>query len=314
METRIEHDSLGSVKVPKNSLYGAQTQRAKENFPYDAGFNVPFAFIRALALLKKCCAITNSKMGLLDEEIAEIIGTIADSIEEHKDHFCLSTFQTGSGTSTNMNMNEVIGALVSQKLGRKIHANDIVNMSQSSNDVIPSTLHISATLELNMSLNPALKKLHTLLLEKAELYDDLVIVGRTHLMDAMPITMGQQLRGWATQIEKSMQRIDVTYERLQELAIGGTAVGSGTNAPTGFDDGVCLELSKATGILFVPNADKFEAISSLDAVVELHSQLKVVAMSLLKISNDLRYMNSGPISGFSDVALPAVQPGKRFKF
>jgi fumarate hydratase class II len=302
---RIEKDSMGELKVPKDALYGAQTQRAVDNFPI-SGLMMPRDFIKALGLIKSACASANLELGLMSEEIATAIIKAAQEVADgaHDDHFPIDIFQTGSGTSSNMNANEVIAHLTTG-----VHPNDHVNMGQSSNDVIPTAIHVSATILAEQELLPALKHLADTLREKAELVNHHVKTGRTHLMDAMPVTLGQELNAWATQVENGMARIESALVRLRELAQGGTAVGTGINAHPDFAVKVAEHLTKLSGSSFVTKPDKFEALSSQDAAVEMSGQLKTVAVSLMKIANDLRWMNSGPLAGLGEIALTALQPG-----
>jgi fumarate hydratase class II len=315
-EYRIEKDSLGEVKVPKNAYWGAQTQRAVENFPV-SGIVFPAVFIRSMGLIKHACAGVNRDLGLLEPRIAEAIIRACDEIIGGKfnDQFPLDIFQTGSGTSTNMNANEVIAARANEILtGSKhartpVHPNDHVNMGQSSNDVIPTATHVSVCLQAEELLLPAMVALHTAIRDKQEKYDDLVKTGRTHLMDAMPMTLGQEMSGWAAQVEYAIERIRDTMPRLGELAIGGTAVGTGINTPHGFGGNVAKRLSVLTKIAFSEAKNHFEAQSAQDAVVELSGQLKTYASGLMKIANDLRLMNSGPLAGLGEIRLPSLQPG-----
>ena len=307
---RIEKDSLGEVRVPENKLYGAQTQRAIDNFPI-SGLPMPPAFISALGLIKYSCAETNMRLGLLDEKIAEAIKKAATEVAEnkHDSHFPIDVFQTGSGTSSNMNANEVIAKLASDIAGSAIHPNDHVNMSQSSNDVIPTAIHLSACLSIEEELIPALRHLATCIANKADEVSDKLTTGRTHLMDAMPISLKQELGGWEEQIGYATERVDSVVERLFELAQGGTAVGTGVNCPDGFADLFCSILSQQAEIDFVSKPNKFEALSSQDAAVECSGQLKTIAVGLMKIANDLRWMNSGPLAGLGEITLPVLQPG-----
>ncbi len=315
-EYRIEKDSLGEVKVPKDAYWGAQTQRAIENFPI-SGIRFPRPFIKALGMIKYAAAKVNNDLGYLDDEKAKVIMQAAQEVIDGKldDHFPLDIFQTGSGTSTNMNANEVIATRANEILtGEKhtkhpIHPNDHVNMGQSSNDVIPTAIHVSAYMETAEKLVPALKHLHRVILDKAAQYEDLVKTGRTHLMDAMPLTLAQEMSGWARQIELGIERLEDALKRVAELAIGGTAVGTGINTHPEFGRRVAEELSKMTGHPFVEARNHFEAQSAQDAIVELSGALKTVAASLMKIANDLRWMNSGPIAGLAEIKLPALQPG-----
>ncbi len=315
IEMRVERDSLGEVKVPTNALYGAQTQRAVENFPI-SGLRFPRTFIRALGLIKAAAARVNRDLGLLDAEKARLIEQAAQEVVDGRwdDQFPIDIFQTGSGTSTNMNANEVIANRALQLMGaqvgsKAIHPNDHVNMGQSSNDVIPAAIHVAAYLEVAESLLPALRHLHQVLLQKAAETDDVIKTGRTHLMDATPIRMGQEISGWAAQIEKGIARIEAVLPRLAELAIGGTAVGTGLNAHPEFGRRVAAALAEQTGLPFVETNNHFEAQATQDTAVELSGQLKVVATSLMKIANDLRWMNSGPQAGLAEIVLPGLQPG-----
>lgn len=307
---RIERDSMGELKVPADALWGAQTQRAVQNFPV-SGLTMPRAFIRALGLIKHAAAAANRELGALDAAVADAIAHAALEVADgqHDAHFPIDVFQTGSGTSSNMNANEVIAHLAGRHLGRPVHPNDHVNMSQSSNDVIPTAIHVSAALELERNLLPELKLLASTIERKARTLEDVVKTGRTHLMDAMPVTFAQELGGWRAQIENGIARLEGCRPRLFALAQGGTAVGTGINADPRFGALCAAKLAAATGVAFKPNRDYFEALSSQDAALELSGQLKVVAVSLLKIANDLRWMNSGPLAGLAEIALPALQPG-----
>ncbi|MBX3012026.1 MAG: class II fumarate hydratase [Caldilineaceae bacterium] len=307
---RIERDSLGEVKVPSDALYSAQTQRAVDNFPI-SDLRFPRTFIKALALVKGAAASVNRDLGFMDAAMATAIETAAAEVAagEYDAHFPLDIFQTGSGTSTNMNANEVLGNLATQKLGKKVHPNDHINMSQSSNDAIPTAIHLSAYLAINEALLPALQHLHQTLIQKAAAVDHVVTTGRTHLMDAMPVRLGQEVGGWASQIEHGIQRVKATLPRLAELAQGGTAVGTGINAHPEFGPRIAARLAELTNLPLVTSSNYFESLSAQDAAVEVSGQLKVIAVSLMKISNDLRWMNSGPIAGFSEIVLPALQPG-----
>jgi fumarate hydratase class II len=309
-EYRIEKDSMGEVQVPAAALYGAQTQRAVENFPI-SGLTFPRTFIRALGLIKMACARANQELDLMDAAKADAIAEAAQSVANgaHDNHFPIDIFQTGSGTSTNMNANEVIATLASRQSGQKIHPNDDVNEGQSSNDVIPTAIHVAAAIEIHENLLPALCHLHGVLRERADATDGIVKTGRTHLMDAMPIRLGQEIGGWASQIEYSIRRIEASLPRLHELAQGGTAVGTGINAHPGFGAAVARQLETATGIAFREAENHFAAQSALDAAVEMSGQLKTLASALLKIANDLRWMNSGPQAGLGEIALPSLQPG-----
>ncbi len=307
---RIERDSMGELKVPSDALWGAQTQRAVQNFPL-SGLRMPRAFIRALGLIKQSAAAANRELGALDAALADAIGAASLEVADgrHDAQFPIDVFQTGSGTSSNMNANEVIAALASRALGRAVHANDHINMGQSSNDVIPTAIHVSAALELEQKLLPVLKHLAGTIDSRARELAQVVKTGRTHLMDAMPVTLGQELGGWRTQIENAIARLESTRPRLLALAQGGTAVGTGINAHPEFGRHFAARLAAATGLGFKPNRDYFESLSSQDTAVELSGQLKVLAVSLTKIANDLRWMNSGPLAGLGEIALPALQPG-----
>ncbi|MCW9014339.1 MAG: class II fumarate hydratase [Gammaproteobacteria bacterium] len=309
-EFRTEKDSMGELKVPAGAFYGAQTQRAVDNFPV-SGLRVPRSFIRALGLIKAACAEVNRDLGDMDAKTAEAIIGAADEVSAgaYDEHFPIDIFQTGSGTSTNMNANEVIAYVASRSSGQKIHPNDHVNMGQSSNDVIPTAIHVSATLETAGSLLPALEHLKQVIEKRANELDEVVKTGRTHLMDAMPVRMSQELGGWAAQIERGIERLKAVLPRISSLVQGGTAVGTGINAHADFGERVARCLSHKTGEAFSSNNDKFEGLSAQDAAVELSGQLKTIATSLMKISNDLRWMNSGPLAGLGEIALPALQPG-----
>ncbi len=307
---RTVHDSMGELEVPADALWGAQTQRAVDNFPI-SGIPMPRSFIAALGLVKWAAAGANAELGLLTTKTAMAIQEAALEVAagKHDGHFPIDVFQTGSGTSSNMNANEVIATLASKKLDTEVHPNDHVNMGQSSNDVIPTCVHLSAALGIQQTLLPALAHLSGVLEKKARETDSVVKTGRTHLMDAMPVTMGQELDGWRTQIEHAIERLNDTMQRLTGLAQGGTAVGTGINAHPKFGAKVATLLSEHTGIAFRPAASLFEGLSSQDAAVETSGQLRVLAVSLTKIANDLRWMNSGPLAGIGEIALPALQPG-----
>ena len=307
---RIEHDSMGELKVPEDALWGAQTQRAVDNFPI-SGLAMPRQFIAALGLVKWAAAGANAELGLLTSDIAVAVQKSALEVADgaHDAHFPIDVFQTGSGTSSNMNANEVIAHLATAKLGADVHPNDHVNMSQSSNDVIPTCVHVSAAVAIHSQLLPALVHLSRVLENKADVVRDVVKTGRTHLMDAMPVTLGQELDGWRAQIDHASERIGDSLRRLAGLAQGGTAVGTGINAHPKFGEKVAVLLSERTGVDFYPAASKFEGLSTQDAAVEMSGQLRVLAVSLTKISNDLRWMNSGPLAGIGEIALPALQPG-----
>jgi fumarate hydratase class II len=307
---RTEHDSMGELQVPSDALWGAQTQRAVDNFPV-SGLRMPRSFIAAVGLVKWAAAGANEDLELLPADVADAVRRAADAViaGEYDAHFPIDVFQTGSGTSTNMNANEVIAHLATAIMGRAVHPNDHVNMGQSSNDVIPTAIHVSAAIEVRRQLLPALDHLATVIERKAGELDDTAKTGRTHLMDAMPVTFGQELGGWAAQIRSGIARIESALPRLCRLAQGGTAVGTGINAHRKFGAQFARRLAERTGIEFEPNENYFESLSSQDAAVELSGQLKTVAVSITKIANDLRWMNSGPLAGLGEIALPALQPG-----
>jgi fumarate hydratase class II len=307
---RTEKDSMGELQVPADASYGAQTQRALHNFPV-SGLTLPRAFLHALGLVKQACANANRDLGLLDKGVADVIIHVCDDMISGTldDQFPIDVFQTGSGTSTNMNANEVIAHLASKRAASAVHPNDHVNMSQSSNDVIPTAIHVSACIACTERLLPALEHLSACIKRRAEADGDVVTTGRTHLMDAMPVTLAQELSGWAAQIDSAIRRIGNALPDLRQLAIGGTAVGTGINAPADFGARVCKHLSDATGIAFREADNRFELMSTQDAAVALSGQLKTLAVGLMKIANDLRWMNSGPLAGIGEIALPALQPG-----
>ncbi len=307
---RTETDSMGSIEVPQQALYGAQTQRAVDNFPI-SGLQMPSQFITALAQIKLAAAISNRRLGLLDDSIAAAIIDACKNIAagQYREHFPVDVFQTGSGTSSNMNMNEVIATLASASSGHTINPNDHVNMGQSSNDVIPTTIHVSAAIALHQQLLPALNHLHQCLIEKSTSVDDCIKTGRTHLMDAMPVRFSQELDAWAGQILQCINRFEKLMPELHALAQGGTAVGSGINAHPEFSVLFVKELSQICGLEFSVSDNFFVSISSQDTAMALSGQLKVLAVSLMKISNDLRWMNSGPLAGLGEIELKALQPG-----
>ncbi|WP_444945320.1 class II fumarate hydratase [Microbulbifer sp. VTAC004] len=307
---RTEKDSLGEIQVPQAALYGAQTQRAVENFPV-SGKGLPTEFIQAVVLIKKSAAEANRDLGLLDKARAAAIIAACDSLgdPEFAAHFPVDIYQTGSGTSSNMNVNEVLAHLAGKGNGLAISPNDHVNMSQSSNDVIPTAIHVSALLAVRDKLLPALRHLHTRLCDKAEEVQSVVKTGRTHLMDAVPMTMAQEVGAWAAQVEDCRERIRGTIPRLAQLAQGGTAIGTGLNAHPDFSELFAQKLSAHTSQQFRPADNLFAAISSQDTSVELSGQLKVLAVAMMKIANDLRWMNSGPLAGVTEIALKALQPG-----
>ncbi|MPY79344.1 MAG: aspartate ammonia-lyase [Actinophytocola sp.] len=309
-EFRIEHDTMGEVRVPADALYRAQTQRAVENFPI-SGRGLERAQIRALGLLKAACARVNARLGVLDADVAAAIASAADDVAagEHDGHFPIDVFQTGSGTSSNMNANEVIATLASRVLGTDVHPNDHVNASQSSNDTFPTTIRVAATEAVLTDVIPALEHLASTVESRASEWSDLVKSGRTHLMDAVPVTFGQEAGAWASQVRFGIERLQSCLPRLGELPIGGTAVGSGLNAPPGFGDAVSAELASVTGLPLTEARDHFEAQASQDGVVEASGQLRAVAVALNKLANDVRWLGSGPRTGIGELALPDLQPG-----
>lgn len=307
---RIEHDTMGEVRVPIDALWRAQTQRAVENFPI-SGRPLERTQIRAMGLLKAACAQVNKDLGLLDADKADAIIAAANEIAEgkHDDQFPIDVFQTGSGTSSNMNANEVI-ASIAKAAGVDVHPNDHANMSQSSNDTFPTATHVAATEAAVTDLVPALEHLHAALATKATEWKTVVKSGRTHLMDAVPVTLGQEFGGYARQIEAGIERVNATLPRLGELPIGGTAVGTGLNAPDGFGPKVVAELVKSTGVdALTPAKNSFEAQAARDGLVEASGALRTIAVSLTKIANDIRWMGSGPLTGLGEIALPDLQPG-----
>lgn len=310
MSFRTERDSLGEVQVPANALYGAQTQRAIDNFPISHQ-PLPAALIQAMAAIKHAAASANEQLGKLDKDRAQAIRLAAQEVlDGHwQDAFPIDVFQTGSGTSSNMNMNEVLARRGQQLADVDIHPNDHVNMAQSSNDTFPSAIHVACVRELRSGLLPALSHLLHTIDTRAQECQDIVKTGRTHLMDAMPVRMGQEMSGWASQVRHGMARVESTLPRLTRLAQGGTAVGTGINADPRFGVMVCDALSDLLAIPFSPASNYFEALSSLDTVVELSGQLKTLAASLMKIANDLRWMNSGPLAGLGEIHLKDLQPG-----
>lgn len=310
MEFRIEHDTMGEVKVPINALYSAQTQRAVENFPI-SGSTLESAHIAALAQIKKAAALANNKLGVLDKDVAEAIAKSADEVisGKHNTQFPVDIYQTGSGTSSNMNMNEVLATLASNHLGKKVHPNDHVNASQSSNDVFPTSVHIAVASAVVKDLLPALDYLASKLESKSKQWAQVVKAGRTHLMDATPVTLGQEFGGYAAQIRYGIERIQGTIPRVAEVPLGGTAVGTGINTPKGFPQEVIKILAKATSLPITEARDHFEAQGARDALVEASGALRVLAVSLTKINNDLRWMGSGPNAGLGELAIPDLQPG-----
>jgi len=307
---RVEHDTMGEVKVPVDALWRAQTQRAVENFPI-SGRGLERAQIRALGLLKAAAARVNERLGVLDADVAKAIAAAADEVADgrHDAHFPIDVFQTGSGTSSNMNANEVIATLAAQALDRDVHPNDHVNASQSSNDTFPTTIHVAATEAVVRDVIPALEHLAATIERRAAGWADVVKSGRTHLMDAVPVTLGQEAGAWAAQVRYGVERLRDTLPRLGELPIGGTAVGSGLNAPAGFGAAVAEELARLTDLPLTEARNHFEAQASQDGVVEVSGQLRAVAVALYKIANDVRWLGSGPRTGLGELALPDLQPG-----
>jgi fumarate hydratase class II len=308
---RNEHDSMGDVNVPEDALYGAQTQRAVDNFSIGQQA-MPNAFLRALVMVKLASAITNGRTGELDEEVAASIENAAIELlsDNHfSDHFPVDVFQTGSGTSSNMNVNEVLARMASLASGNDVSPNDHVNYGQSSNDVVPSAIHIASALDIHSHVVPALEHLKMVLTKKAEETHHIIKTGRTHLMDAMPVRFSQVISGWIAQIEHAESMLLFNQRQLQKLAIGGTAVGTGVNAPAGFAKDVCAELSQITGVVFRPADNRFAAMGAQDTIVATGAALKTLAVALMKITNDLRWMNSGPLAGLGEIELPALQPG-----
>lgn len=309
--TRIERDSMGELDVPSNALYGAQTQRAINNFPVSHQA-MPESFIRALITIKSAAAAANVRLGAIPEKMGKAIQQAATNLLEDKklmSHFPIDVFQTGSGTSSNMNANEVLANLATDLYGDKVGPNDHINYGQSSNDVIPTCIHVSAALELNTKLLPALQHLSVAIKQKARTVNHHVKTGRTHLMDAMPVRFSQSLLSWATQIDQNIVHIESLLPDLHSLAQGGTAVGTGINAHPDFSDEFSQELSQLTGLTFTPAENFFSHIGSQDIAVSLSGQLKTTAVSMIKIANDLRWMNSGPLAGLGEIELEALQPG-----
>jgi fumarate hydratase class II len=307
---RIEHDSMGDVRVPADAKYRAQTQRAVENFPI-SGQRLERAHIEALARIKAAAAKVNAELGVVPADLAQAIQDAAAEVArgDHDEHFPVDVFQTGSGTSSNMNANEVFATLATERLGSPVHPNDHVNASQSSNDVFPSSIHIAATSAVVRDLVPALEHLAASLERKRDQWAAVVKSGRTHLMDATPVTLGQEFGGYAAQVRYGIERLQSTLPRLAELPLGGTAVGTGINTPPGFSRRVIEEVAAATGLPLTEARDHFEAQGARDALVEASGQLRTIAVGLYKISNDLRWMGSGPRAGLGELALPDLQPG-----
>jgi len=310
MEYRIEHDTMGEVKVPVNALYAAQTARAVENFPI-SGTTLERAHIAALAQIKKSAALANATLGVLDKEIANAIAYAADEVisGKHDGEFPVDIFQTGSGTSSNMNMNEVLATLATAKLGSKVHPNDHVNASQSSNDVFPTSVHLAVTSALIHNLLPALDHLAKSLEVKAKAWESVVKAGRTHLMDATPVTLGQEFGGYAAQIRYGIERVESTIARVAEVPLGGTAVGTGINTPKGFPQEVIRLLAAETKLPVTEARNHFEAQGARDGLVEASGALRTLAVGVTKIANDLRWMGSGPNAGIGELAIPDLQPG-----
>ena len=309
-EFRVEHDSMGEVRVPVEAKWRAQTQRAVENFPI-SGQGLEAAHIAALGHIKAAAATVNAELGVIKADVAAAIREAALEVAEGKwnDHFPVDVFQTGSGTSSNMNTNEVIATLATERLGEPVHPNDHVNASQSSNDVFPSSIHIAATSALINDLVPALRHLEEALSAKAAEFATVVKSGRTHLMDATPVTLGQEFAGYAAQVRYGIERVEAALPRVAELPLGGTAVGTGINTPEGFSAKVIAEIARATGLPLTEARDHFEAQGARDGLVELSGQLRTIAVSFCKIANDIRWMGSGPRTGLTEIFLPDLQPG-----
>uniref|UniRef100_A0AAU1LX62 Fumarate hydratase class II n=1 Tax=Streptomyces sp. NBC_00148 TaxID=2903626 RepID=A0AAU1LX62_9ACTN len=307
---RVEHDSMGEVRVPAHAKWRAQTQRAVENFPI-SGQRLERAHIEALARIKAAAAKVNAELKVLDPDIADAIQEAAAEVVAGRwdEHFPVDVFQTGSGTSSNMNTNEVVATLATERLGRQVHPNDHVNASQSSNDVFPSSIHIAATAAVTADLIPALEHLAASLERKSAEFSEVVKSGRTHLMDATPVTLGQEFGGYAAQIRHGVERLHASLPRLAELPLGGTAVGTGINTPPGFSAAVIAEVARTTGLPLTEARNHFEAQGARDGLVETSGQLRTIAVSLTKISNDLRWMASGPRTGLAEISLPDLQPG-----
>ncbi|KZE92275.1 MULTISPECIES: aspartate ammonia-lyase [unclassified Agromyces] len=309
---RIEHDTMGEVRVPASALYRAQTQRAVENFPI-SGSGLEPAQIAALARIKKSAALANARLGVLDAQLAQAIADAADEViagrHSFTEHFPVDVYQTGSGTSSNMNMNEVLATIATEKLGSPVHPNDHVNASQSSNDVFPTSVHIAVTAALIDELIPSLDHLAVALEAKADAWADIVKAGRTHLMDATPVTLGQEFGGYARQVRLGIERVRSALPRVAEVPLGGTAVGTGINTPAGFPQLVIELLQQETELPITEAADHFEAQANRDGLVEASGALRTIAVSLTKICNDLRWMGSGPNTGLGELFIPDLQPG-----
>jgi fumarate hydratase class II len=309
-EERIEHDSMGEVRVPASARWGAQTQRAVENFPI-SGLRLERAQIEALARIKAAVASVKLELEMIQPELAQAIMAAAEEVArgDHDGEFPIDVFQTGSGTSSNMNMNEVLANLAGERLGHAVHPNDDVNHPMSSNDMFPASIHIAATTGVVRDLVPALEHLATSLEAKADEFAGVVKAGRTHLMDATPVTLGQEFGGYAAQVRMGIERLHASLPRVAELPLGGTAVGTGINSPPGFGGRVIAEIASATGLPLTEARDHFEAQGARDGLVELSGQLRTIAVSLTKIANDLRWMGSGPRAGLGEINLPDLQPG-----
>jgi len=315
-DTRSESDTFGAIDVPADRLWGAQTQRSLQNFRI-GGERMPAPLVRALGVVKRAAALTNRELGLLDPGLAEAIVAAADEVIAGglDDHFPLVVWQTGSGTQSNMNANEVIANRAIQRLGgelgskRPVHPNDHVNMSQSSNDTIPTAIHVATAVAITSDLFPALRAMADDLEQKAQAWGEIVKIGRTHTQDATPLTLGQEVSGWARQVRAGIERVELALPGLYELAQGGTAVGTGLNAPRGFAEAVAAEIARATGLPFVTAPNKFEALGGQDALLFAHGALNTLAASLYKIANDIRFLGSGPRAGLGELALPENEPG-----
>ncbi|MCC5084024.1 class II fumarate hydratase [Xanthomonas campestris] len=307
---RIEHDSMGELQVPADALWGAQTQRAVQNFPI-SGQPMPRGFIRALGLIKAAAAGVNADLGLLSKSVAKVVQETALQVAQgtHDVHFPIDVYQTGSGTSSNMNANEVIATLATRAGKDAVHPNDHVNLGQSSNDVVPTAIRVSALLAVQEQLQPALKHLRKTIDKRAKGLDKIVKTGRTHLMDAMPLTFGQEFGAWSAQLSSAQERIDDSLKRLRRLPLGGTAIGTGINADPRFGGKVAKALSTLSSVKFESAENKFEGLAAQDDAVELSGQLNALAVALIKIANDLRWMNAGPLAGLGEIELPALQPG-----
>ena len=315
-DTRIEKDSLGEIEVPAGAFYGAQTERARRNFPV-SGLRMPRRFVRAMAMIKAEAAAMNAELGHLEPRLAKAIQAAAEDVlaGRYDEHFPLDVFQTGSATSSNMNVNEVLSNRAIELLGgvigskAPVHPNDHVNAGQSSNDTVPTAIHVAAYGAVEEELRPALRELAAALEQQSRALDDVVKIGRTHLQDAVPVRLGQEFSGYTQQVRYAEARLDAVLPRLAELALGGTAVGTGLNAPAGLSDGVIARLAKRTGYPFVGARNKFEALAAKDAAVELSGALKTIAVSLTKIANDIRWLSSGPRCGIGEIVIPSLQPG-----